>query len=315
MELLERVGTWIEVTDPYEELAELYADEQHHTHNAHVSQHEEEFEIDVEYPENSKSEATVTFQILQNQSTQGKGQTGFCLWDGAVCLARFLARNTHKLELGGSRIIEVGSGSGLVSLSLLHHTPPVASVTMTDQEALLKHLRRNLTNHQERQSRPSRVRGSTKSAKATVATEVHVEELEWGLGDPLARHPALQAVVRDQRQRGDDESAVGGWDLVISSDCVYNEHLVGIYVATLKGLLLARVAKARHGVQYRAPIAFVCFELRSDHVTLKFLETLFEAHDDLLVLRLSREHLPPTFQSGSLALYAILIRDDDNAIE
>ncbi|KNE68170.1 hypothetical protein AMAG_13332 [Allomyces macrogynus ATCC 38327] len=271
---------WIPVTDPYEELAELYATQHEHQHNALISQHEAQFDVDIAFETSAGKKHSVTFEMLQNQSTQSKGQTGFCLWDGSVCLAMVLSTYSRELGLAGSHIVELGAGSGLVSLSLMHHDPPVASITATDQEALLKHLQRNFAHHQARFPRLAKT------------TEVNVAELEWAHNPSLfKRHPALRALGAGGGQ---------GWDLIVSSDCVYNEFLVPDYVATLADLL-----HRPDGLHVRA---LVCFELRSSEVTGLFLETLLE--HDLVVSRLAPNSMPAGLHASSLIVYLITTAED-----
>ncbi|KAI9219201.1 hypothetical protein BC828DRAFT_406903 [Blastocladiella britannica] len=296
--LLALCGQWHLVSDADGEIAELYATETDHTHNQHVRQLQPEFSIDIPFPHNPTAGTRLqTIQIVQNQSAQIKGQcvfSRFCLWDGAVCLAHFLAQHSTHLGLGGAKTIELGSGSGLVSLSLALHQPAPFSITMTDQESLLKHLARNLALHAESHPEPTQRRGaaaaSARSGKRTVggargsfagssSPAIEVQELEWATAprDPLARHPALRAIAAASIAAADDMDSDQqyGWDLVVASDCVYNEHLVGPFVTTIVGLLEARTAAAADdGKGRRTPIALVCFELRSDLVTLAFLEAL-----------------------------------------
>jgi predicted nicotinamide N-methyase len=206
---------------------------------------------------------------------------GFCIWDASVCLAQILATFSDELGLCSSNVLELGTGSGLVSLSLLHHKPPLRSVTMTDQALLLKHIRRNLEHHKPAHGVPP-------------VPVVCVEELEWSLADPFMTHPSLAQIHKKVLSSQ-------GWDWIISSDCIYNEHLVPLYISTVLSLMQKRDVSKNPKTSSRA---LICFELRSDTVTMEFLNRILSV-PNMKLQRLSLDSFPHQFKSGSIVLYCL----------
>uniref|UniRef100_A0A3P9IK45 Protein N-lysine methyltransferase METTL21A n=1 Tax=Oryzias latipes TaxID=8090 RepID=A0A3P9IK45_ORYLA len=114
------------------------------------------------------------------------------VWDAAVVMCVYL--ELGKLELKGKRVIELGAGTGLVSIvaALLG-----AHVTVTDRLPALDFLSANV--------------------KANLPPDSHnaavISELTWGEG--LERYPA------------------GGFDLVLGADIIYLEDTFPSLLRTL----------------------------------------------------------------------------------
>jgi hypothetical protein len=143
--------------------------------------------------------------------------TGTTVWDGAVVLSHLLA-DTALLEEHRSawdaapatmepspvpvRCLELGAGTGLVSISLLA-TGRVAHATVTDLPDLLPHLRSNLQ----------------RNAAALPCHAAEVRALRWGpegegdltaLGEPARTPRATRSA-----------SSPSGFHLIVGSDLIY----------------------------------------------------------------------------------------------
>lgn len=143
-------------------------------------------------------------EALGEPGDPSKG-TGAALWSAAIGLARFLEGRfgTAPPPLAGCRVLELGCGTGLVSLCLACLG---ADVVATDiPQCLDSHTRPNVATNLERLG-PEQVRGS-----------VDVRELTWGQ-TPLDEF-------------GQD------WDLVVASDVIYRAEHVPLLLDTLRGVL------------------------------------------------------------------------------
>ncbi|CAN1159300.1 Protein N-lysine methyltransferase METTL21A [Linum perenne] len=158
--------------------------------NAYVSQASLQLRIDA---------CGHSLNILQSPSSLGSpGVTGSVMWDSGIVLGKFLehAVDSKKLVLQGKKVIELGSGCGLVGCiaSLLG-----AEVILTDLPDRIRLLKKNV----ETNVGHEHLRGSAV-----------VEELTWG-DDP-------------------DRSMVEPLpDYVVGSDVVYSEGAVGDLIDTL----------------------------------------------------------------------------------
>ncbi|KAL7145514.1 hypothetical protein ABFS83_07G089400 [Erythranthe nasuta] len=184
-------GEVVIVTDCEEEIMLLWAIQQpiFSKHNAYVSQSSLQLKIDA---------CGRSLSILQSPSSLATpGVTGSVMWDSGIVLGKCLEYSVEsgKILLQGKKVVELGSGCGLVGCiaALLG-----AQVILTDLPDRLKLLRKNVESNLY-----GHVRGS-----ATVS------ELTWGDGlhtdftDPLP-------------------------DFVVGSDVVYSEGAVTDLIETL----------------------------------------------------------------------------------
>ncbi|CAM9180395.1 unnamed protein product, partial [Lampetra fluviatilis] len=118
-------------------------------------------------------------------------------WESGVRLARFLEANQQRYPLAGRSVLELGAGTGLVSIvcSLLG-----ARVTATDVKEVLSSLSTNIANN-------------TRSG----AGRPEVRELSWG--------------------RGLSAFDAAAYDYVVASDLVYREASLGPLALTLRHFL------------------------------------------------------------------------------
>uniref|UniRef100_A0A3Q1G4M8 Methyltransferase 21C, AARS1 lysine n=1 Tax=Acanthochromis polyacanthus TaxID=80966 RepID=A0A3Q1G4M8_9TELE len=122
---------------------------------------------------------------------------GAVMWPAALALCYFLDNNRHLVNLQGRKVLELGAGTGLVTIvaSLLG-----ASVTATDLPDVLSNLRAN-------------VMRNTKGCRHTP----QVAALSWGY-DLEDSYP----------------SSVCRYDYVLAADVVYHHDFLDELLATMK---------------------------------------------------------------------------------
>ncbi|KAI9143262.1 hypothetical protein BKA69DRAFT_1063177 [Paraphysoderma sedebokerense] len=258
----------------------------------------------------------VIMDIQQNQTAQIKGETGFAIWDASVCLAQFLSRNSGVLSLRSLRIIELGAGSAVVSISLLHHNPKAISIT--DTPSLLKHIHKNVSSHIKAYNLPVQLSstvntsstsivldtvngkqkthhgiGRRRNSEANEITQVEIAELVWG-----------------EKYTNFNES--DSHDMIVVSDCIYNESLTPLLISTVKALLLKSTNSEKHESTKRPkcgvfpnPFAIFCQELRSSDVQSSFLEEV--VNNDLWLYKVDNRCLGEGFESGSIVIYIVTL--------
>ncbi|KAL8740720.1 MAG: hypothetical protein Q9190_006607 [Brigantiaea leucoxantha] len=134
--------------------------------------------------------------ILQDDPTQCGGQ----LWPGGMVLAKYLLQQKMS-DLQGKTILELGSGSGLVGLSLALSSPHLSSVHLTDLPAILPLLQHNRSLN-------------------TLLSPTHISVLPWG-SDSLST----------------SISTPSSPDIILAADCCYFEPSFPLLLATLQQLL------------------------------------------------------------------------------
>ncbi|CAG8534164.1 7321_t:CDS:2 [Ambispora leptoticha] len=267
----------VKVNEAYEEVFLLYTEGKpvEWKHNRVVEQKKECVNVMLD------DAHTVT--IYQSQSLLSlRGSTGSVLWDPSILLSRlFLSKDAQSffnLSTEHTHILELGAGCGLVGITL---APLVKSITLTDQQMVLpllwKNVKRNL-------------------GEDVANGKVSVVELVWTKGNKEDG-----GIDRDiMRQR---------WDYVVVCDCVYNEFIVDILVATIARCCRAGRGKYKFDYQGKGldpdeqevvqsvknTIAIIALELRSDTVHWSFLEELVKM---FFVWRLPARMLDQEFEKG-----------------
>ncbi|KAI8379469.1 putative methyltransferase-domain-containing protein [Radiomyces spectabilis] len=120
-----------------------------------------------------------TIRLAQDMS----GGCGGKIWEAANMMISYLV--DYPQDFKNKRILELGSGTGLVGLAVAKSYPDVKSLILTDQEPLMNLLRENI-------------------ALNDVAHITTASVLNWG--EPLP-----------------DSIAPGSVDVILASDCVYLE--------------------------------------------------------------------------------------------
>lgn len=130
-------------------------------------------------------------QILVQQS--GLRCTGGWVWQGALELEKYILFCVPDIQR--LKILELGAGVGYLAMRL---ASVGASVMATEQPAMLAKLQTNIAKNMERICKQ----------KGPESFKVRSAVLNWG---DIANAEALT-------------QEVGGWDLIIGSDCIYLEE-------------------------------------------------------------------------------------------
>ncbi|KAF7308807.1 hypothetical protein MKEN_01080300 [Mycena kentingensis (nom. inval.)] len=159
-------------------------------------------------------EKTVEIQMAQDKTAlrSRSGDTGSVVWQASIDFAQSILQQHHAkspdalfdLErLPSSRILELGSGTGLLSIAL---SPLVAHFTATDIPELLPLMRKNL------------------ALNFPAERNVSVNELNWQTlaSLPPARRAQLFTVSPD-----------APYDIVLIVDCIYHPSLLPSLLATI----------------------------------------------------------------------------------
>lgn len=132
----------------------------------------------------------------------GQG-TGLTTWDGSVVLAKYL-EHARMEDLRGARILELGSGTGLVGLSAA--LLGAREVILTDLAYTMDNLARNAK---------ATMRNAVATTSSSVKCAVHTQVLDWF----------------------DPPTDLGSFDFVLASDVVWVEELIAPLVSTFDVLL------------------------------------------------------------------------------
>lgn len=81
--------------------------------------------------------------IVATIEQEGSVGIGGTVWDAAMVLARFLAANQVTIFKGVTRVLELGSGTGLCGIAIAKLRPEV-EVVITDQASHLDLIRQNI---------------------------------------------------------------------------------------------------------------------------------------------------------------------------
>jgi hypothetical protein len=177
-----------------------------------------------------------------------------------------------------SHVLELGCGvSGLIGLVL---APKVQAYIATDQEYVLKYLRRNISENSTEidSSTKSRKSGAKVATKNQPTNNIVVKALDWE-SDSLSRLYSDLGL----KSNGDYIS------LLISCDCIYNDALIRPFVDTCKDV-------CRMAPSSTPTVCVVAQQLRSSDVFESWLKAF---HSYFRVWRLSDEYLSPELAENS----------------
>ncbi|KAE9041129.1 hypothetical protein PR003_g5813 [Phytophthora rubi] len=145
----------------------------------------------------------------------GKG-TGLTTWDGSVVLAKYLEHQRRR-DIVGSRIVELGAGTGLVGISAA--LLGARQVTLTDLDYVVDNLAKNVAETMK----------LADTAGRTIDSDVSTRVLDW-FNPP---------------------TDLGDIDFVLASDVVWVEELIPPLVATFDTLLRHSATKTRILMSYQ----------------------------------------------------------------
>jgi predicted nicotinamide N-methyase len=128
---------------------------------------------------------------------------GGVLWDAALLLNEFLQSST-AVDLQGKRVLELGSGTGIIGILLARHCSVYERVILTDLEKVCPLIKANLV--------------ANDLGEQLNNGKIVVEALDWS--DTASLPPSVLAA--------------GPLDVVLVSDCVYLESCFEILLNTLK---------------------------------------------------------------------------------
>lgn len=222
----------------------------------------------------SEAVATLSFELpgCENQLTLtvtdhigGGTETGGMLWPASLLLAAWLLQPTVAPTLAGARVLELGSGVGMLGLALARAIP-VECITMTDFVTMtLDNLQRN-----------------AQQLDGCELERVRVRQLDWNEPDS-ARRAELAVGGASPGHLDWSEAAspsVTGFDLTLAADVVYDPSALPALVSTLAESLkggICRSVDCSNDAQ-RPCRALVCSERRSEE-TWSVFEALLAKHD------------------------------------
>jgi predicted nicotinamide N-methyase len=140
---------------------------------------------------------------IQEQENANLG-TGLISWDGSVVLAKYF--ELHPTVVQDKRVLEVGSGTGIVGLS--SYFLGAKRVLLTDLSYSLPNLQRNIFKNQE---------------KNTHRIDLDWEMISTGMLD-----------WKDPKTYPKEENGEGAWDVIVGSDVIWLEELVPPLIQTLE---------------------------------------------------------------------------------
>ncbi|WWC67457.1 uncharacterized protein I206_101365 [Kwoniella pini CBS 10737] len=254
--------------------------------------------------ESKKIVESVNVQIQQDLGMlKGRGgDTGSVLWRSSLYLSTQILRQStypdsyvnpifHSEVLKKSSILELGAGTGLLSILLSGHCK---KYTSSDRLENLKLVKRNLElNGINIGDRPSsdtlisnnfqkrtKLNGSSKN-KFNPAEEkryINLEEIDWtSISDQRKRHPELW--ISDFYMKNNKEEEEES-DLILAVDCIYNEFLIQPLIDTL----------GRYCKSGEKSVVWVVVELRSADVLTMFLEKwMNDSSGPWTIIRLSEK--------------------------
>ncbi|KAJ7091334.1 putative methyltransferase-domain-containing protein [Mycena belliarum] len=205
---------------------------------------------------NSRSvqEKTVEIELAQDKTAlrTRTGDTGSVVWKASIDFAQLVLQQHHAKspvsildpeKLRGAHVLELGSGTGLLSIAL---SPLVQQYTATDLGELLPLIRKNLS-----LNFPGWPHTQTKQGTAMPGHNVVVEELNW---------QTLLSTASSRRARLFPRPSPPA-DLVLIVDCIYHPALLASLVAAMDFVSTTD-----------STAVLVVMELRAEDVTREFLE-------------------------------------------
>eukprot|EP00040_Diaphanoeca_grandis_P012575 m.63717 g.63717 ORF g.63717 m.63717 type:complete len:347 (-) comp23329_c0_seq1:192-1232(-) len=183
---------------------------------------------------------TTWITLKERQQIISGGTTGLSTWDAALALSEWATLNTAEFD--EKSVIELGTGTGLVGISIAKATEAI-SVILTDvNPSVLEVARENIVINKNR-------------APAFGATNLNVEKLDWENFDPVKTDFAAAA------------------DVIVAADVVYDPSLVPPLVHVLVQLLVIPsevTGKSK-------PHAIISLTRRNPETMALFFKTLDEA--------------------------------------
>ncbi|KAJ5213081.1 hypothetical protein N7449_000250, partial [Penicillium cf. viridicatum] len=158
-------------------------------------------------------ERTVTTSESRGLILSG-GTTGNRTWEAALHLGSFLASEVGEALVRGKRVIELGAGTGFLSLVCARHLG-VRSVVVTDREPALIDNIRDCVRH---------------NLNGRESIPIYPAVWEWGT--PLVREGDLAGLGSDEGEEGTGLR----FDVALGADLIYDTDLVPLLLSTVRDL-------------------------------------------------------------------------------
>ncbi|KAF2734573.1 hypothetical protein EJ04DRAFT_564147 [Polyplosphaeria fusca] len=195
-------------------------------------------------------------------SDRKEGTTGAVVWKVTPLFAEWIASpnflSQHGYLTSSTIAVELGAGvSGIVALSL---SPQIKKYVATDQDYVLRLLRQNITENlpavtpkasKKRTTRHKKDRGSD----GLLSPNIETFALDWETDSVVGLTSLLK-----EGQTG-DETTVGGVDLVIACDCIYNDALIEPLNSTC-----AQICRLRPESHDKPTLCLIAQQLRSPEI-------------------------------------------------
>ncbi|CAF0766654.1 unnamed protein product [Didymodactylos carnosus] len=191
-----------------------------------------------------------TVIIRQTTALLSQGNTGLSIWPSAIYLANYLMKNGYLLR--NKQILELGSGVGILGLSLLKYIIDIRTFVFSDySDHVLNLLRQNLSINFPQLDCCANNEWTIRSENDH--TKVQIEELDWNQYDKLTTDL---------------------YDLIIASDVIYDPSIIESLIKTLKKLL----------INNSSCIVFMANVIRNESTYALFRQKLEESTEQAFVI-------------------------------
>lgn len=189
-----------------------------------------------------------SISLKENISIISDGTTGLCSWQAAFYLAEWCLANVDRVA--GKKVVELGSGSGLVGLTCWKKCDP-ASVILTDfhpkvLETLLHNIESNLS-------------------KEGALSSLHENGTHFQVGNKLISIESLDWIAYSE---GNSDNYDIEGDIILASDVVYDRDIIPSLTITISKLL-SRPTSA--GI---SPTAIIACTVRNEETEKHFLSEI-----------------------------------------
>ncbi|GES57783.1 protein-lysine N-methyltransferase [Aspergillus terreus] len=193
------------------------------------------------------------------------GTTGFRTWEAALHLGTYLSTEAGRALVAGKRVIELGAGTGFLSLFVAKYLSP-ARVVATDRETALIECMEDC-------ARRNGVAAAESDSGTAPAGDGEVFESGiWEWGTPLGRR--------------DEDERENVFDVALGADLIYDTDLVPLLVETIRTLFTT------HQIQQ----FIIAATLRNQDTFQTFLDACETSQ--LLTQRIDYSSPPPEEQTG-----------------
>uniref|UniRef100_A0AAV1TS95 Uncharacterized protein n=1 Tax=Peronospora matthiolae TaxID=2874970 RepID=A0AAV1TS95_9STRA len=202
---------------------------------------------------------------------------GGSIWTSGELLAAYLVlqRESYRLIFTNACVVELGSGTGYVGLTVAACFRP-AHVYLTDLETHLRGLRRNVKRN---------------AGKVRPGVQVHVLELSWGSSE---QQTSLLEMVASTNAAGSETLKAAQVDVILGTDVAYMQELYVPLLHTINRLATSRTV--------------ILLGLNRDDTGVAFFQQL--ERDGFEYYRIPDSKLPKEYWGRDFGLFEIRRRHD-----